>query len=269
MIEINEVLAALDTEEGKVLLATYINLFLKTNYPEQVNDKTAMESAMTAIVEGLSQCTVPDDFDTRTFILGKLATNIQELEKQAESSAAVEEIPPRPFPNGSRYLNPEEINWLVKYDPKVKESARRVIKWYRKEHSDSCNLLKDEAIIESLLDMLYKLNRRDPSIISQLSAPPGPSFFKQYEEGTPEEIVIRYFDSYSGREKEYEKPKTTYSRPKTAASKNTPNPARKAELLKEKKHNQTLGIVFLFLCWPIGIYFFYKASQIAKEIDSL
>lgn len=206
MIEKNEVLAALDTEEGKVLIATYINLFLKVNYPEQVNDETAMESAVTAIVEGLSQCTVPEHLDTRTFVLGKLAFSIQELEKKAESTAVIEDIPPRPLPNGSRYLNPEEVNWLIKYDPEVKESAKRFVKWYREKHGDSCSIMKDEAVIEVALDMLYKLNRRDPSIISQLSAPPGPSFFKQYEEGTPEEILIRYFDSHFGSDPGYDKP---------------------------------------------------------------
>ena len=43
----------------------------------------------------------------------------------------------------------------------------------------------------------------------------------------------------------------------------------KEELLQQKKKNTTLGIVFLFLCLPVGIYFFYKASQISKQIDSL
>ncbi len=43
----------------------------------------------------------------------------------------------------------------------------------------------------------------------------------------------------------------------------------KEELLQQKKKNTTLGIVFLFLCWPVGIYFFYKASQISKQIDSM
>ena len=43
----------------------------------------------------------------------------------------------------------------------------------------------------------------------------------------------------------------------------------KEELLQQKKKNTTLGIVFLFLCWPVGVYFLYKASQISKQIDSL
>lgn len=244
MIEISEVLAALGTEEGKVLLATYINLFLKSNYPEQVNDETAMESAMTAIVEGLSQCTVPEDLDTRTFILGKLAIMIQELEKQGES-AAVEEIPPRPLPNGSRYLNPEEVNWLLKYDPKVKSAAEKGAKGFRRQYPDKCSYMSDDMIIESILNMLYKLNRRDPEIISQLSAPPGPSFFKQYEEGTPEEIVIRYFESYSGREENYKKPNTTYSGSKTTTSMYPSTSSRKADAEYQREKSKKTGIIII------------------------
>ena len=45
--------------------------------------------------------------------------------------------------------------------------------------------------------------------------------------------------------------------------------ATKEELLKEKKKNTTYGIVTLFLCWPLAIYFFYKVSKINKELESL
>lgn len=43
----------------------------------------------------------------------------------------------------------------------------------------------------------------------------------------------------------------------------------KEELLEMKKKNKKLGIIFLFLFSPVGIYFLYKASQISKQIDSL
>ena len=47
------------------------------------------------------------------------------------------------------------------------------------------------------------------------------------------------------------------------------NSTPKEELIKEKKHNVTLGVICLFIFWPAAIYFFYKASKISKEIDLL
>ncbi len=276
MIELEKVLAVLDTDEGKLLVAEYTERFLKLELPEYVNDDAVAAGIVASVAKGLSESTVPEGADVHQYILGKLEENIAELkssETAPESSEPIptitENIPPRPLPNGSRYLNPEEVNWLLKYDPKVKSAAEKGAKGFRRQYPDKCSYMSDDMIIENILNMLYKLNRRDPEIISQLSAPPGPSFFKEYEEGTPEEIVIRYFNSYSGREKDYEKPKTTYSGSKTTTSKHTSTSSRKAELLEQKKHNQTLGIIFLLVFWPIGVYYLYKASQISKQIDSL
>ena len=41
------------------------------------------------------------------------------------------------------------------------------------------------------------------------------------------------------------------------------------ELTKEKKRNTTIGIILLFVFWPAGAYFLYKAHQNEKEIKSL
>ena len=41
------------------------------------------------------------------------------------------------------------------------------------------------------------------------------------------------------------------------------------ELTKEKKRNTTIGIILLFVFWPVGVYFLYKAHQNEKEIKSL
>lgn len=273
MIEMEKVLEVLNTDEGAALISEYAELFLKAEHPDYVNDEAFVKGITLGIIDGLTKNTVPDGADTEQFILGKLKESIEELKEapaadDVASCPVVEDIPPRPLPNGSRYLNPEEVNWLIKYDPKVKSSAERYVKWYRREHGSTCTYMNDDAIIETSLGMLYKLNRRDPSIVEQLSGA-GPSFFKPYEEGTPEEIVTYYFDSSSGSKSDYEQPKTTYSGYKSTNSKSTSSFDRKAQLLEEKKNNQILGVIFLFVFWPAAIYFFYKASQIDKQINSL
>lgn len=223
---------------------------------------------MLGVVDGISKSTVPEGVETRQYILNKLKTNIEELQTAEAETPAEESIPPRPLPAGSRYLNPEEVNWLLKYDPKVKASAERYVKWFRREHPDECSLMNDAMIIETSLKMLYKLNRRDPEIVQKLVGV-GPSFFKQYEEGTPEQIVIRYLDSSSGTEASCEKSTYSTSGYRTTSVSSGNKAARREELLKEKKQKQLLGVVCLFLFWPAAIYFFYKASEIDKEIASL
>ena len=268
MVELEKVIETFHTEEGSDLVAEYLKLVSPKVGADKPSDEW-IQMATLKLMECVSEnATVPEGADCHTVLLGFLKGLIDATEPVGEVKTEAEEIPPRPFPTGSPYLNPEEVNWLLKYDKKVKASADYFVKWFRREHSDSCTLMKDEMILQTVLDTLYKLNRRDPSIVSQLSGA-GPSFFKQYEEGTPEEIVIRYLDSSSGRKEASEKPKTgsssysgTYSRPKSGSS-------RKEELLQKKKQNMTYGVICLFIFWPLAIYFFYKASQIGKEIDSL
>ena len=50
---------------------------------------------------------------------------------------------------------------------------------------------------------------------------------------------------------------------------NTQNTQRVQELQKQKNRNLILGIVFIWLFWPASIYFFYKFSQIGKELKAL
>ncbi len=45
--------------------------------------------------------------------------------------------------------------------------------------------------------------------------------------------------------------------------------ARKAELEQKKSKRLKWGIVFLFLCWPVAIYHFYKLYEITQEISKL
>ena len=47
------------------------------------------------------------------------------------------------------------------------------------------------------------------------------------------------------------------------------NADRIAELEKKKKHYLTWAIIWVILWWPVSIYFFYKYSQVSKELDSL
>lgn len=50
---------------------------------------------------------------------------------------------------------------------------------------------------------------------------------------------------------------------------NTPNAQRVQELQKQKNRNLILGIVFIWLFWPVSIYFFYKFYQNGKELKAL
>lgn len=47
------------------------------------------------------------------------------------------------------------------------------------------------------------------------------------------------------------------------------NAARREQLVQEKKHRMTWGIVFLFLFWPVSVYHFYKWYQDDKELSAL
>jgi transcription initiation factor TFIIIB Brf1 subunit/transcription initiation factor TFIIB len=46
------------------------------------------------------------------------------------------------------------------------------------------------------------------------------------------------------------------------------NSVRYNELKKEKSKNFSLGILFIFLFWPVSIYFFYKYNKVKKEMQS-
>ncbi len=277
MVELEKVIETFHTEEGSDLVAEY----LKRVFPKVGTDKPSDDWTMMAtfkLMECVSEnATVPEGADCHTILLEFLKGLIDATKPVGEAKTEAEEIPPRPFPTGSPYLNPEEVNWLLKYDKKVKASADYFVKWFRREHSDSCSpLMKDEMIIETVLDTLYKLNRRDPSIVSQLSGP-GPSFFKQYEEGTPEEIVIRFLDSSSGRKESASGTVSTGSKPKSGSSSYSSgtyssrksNSAHKEELLKERKENIKFAIMGLIFFFPIGIYYIYKVYQLTKEIEAL
>ena len=49
----------------------------------------------------------------------------------------------------------------------------------------------------------------------------------------------------------------------------TQNMQRVEELKKEKNRNLIWGIVFIWLFWPVSIYFFYKFSKIRNELKAL
>lgn len=272
MIELQKVVDALNTDKGKKLTIEYSVLLYRKNPSEIADDVQYVKGVAATLARTISEgAVVPEDFETQDYIFEILTNMIESLEEELQGVDAAqipESIPPRPYHTGSRYLNPEEVDWLVKYDPKVKSAVAEGITGFRIEHPVECAGASDDVILDTLLDKLYRLNRRDPEIVEQLPGA-GPSFFKQYEEGTPEEIVIRYFNYYSDGAEDYEDLRTTYSSSKTTTSKYASTSDRKTELLEQKKHNQILGIVFLFVFWPVGIYFFYKASQISKEIDSL
>ncbi len=246
----NEVLQALNSDEASALIAEYVKLFLEQKYPDHVDDAEYVKMATAAVIGDITGATPPAGVDAHTFVLNSLRTSINDL-RTPSSAITKEEIPPRPVSNGSRYLDPAEVEWLLKYDSKVKYAAEGYVLYMISEHFDSCDRLSDEQIIDNGLKMLYKLNRRAPEIVARIPGA-GPSFFKQYEEGTPEEILIRYFDSQC----DY---KTSGS------SSHSADPAAKEKAKSEKDRYLFLGIVFLIFFWPVGIYFLYKAYKLKAE----
>lgn len=48
-----------------------------------------------------------------------------------------------------------------------------------------------------------------------------------------------------------------------------PNSYRVQELKKQKDKYLGLGVLFLFIFWPVGAYFFYKMYQTNNELKSL
>lgn len=49
----------------------------------------------------------------------------------------------------------------------------------------------------------------------------------------------------------------------------TGNTQRVQELKKQRDKNLILGLVFVFLFWPVSIYFFYKFYKIGNELKAL
>ena len=49
----------------------------------------------------------------------------------------------------------------------------------------------------------------------------------------------------------------------------TGNTQRVQELKKQRDKNLSLGLVFVFLFWPVSIYFFYKFYKIGNELKAL
>ncbi len=59
------------------------------------------------------------------------------------------------------------------------------------------------------------------------------------------------------------------SNPDTGSKHTDYTSKKRANLEKEKNNKLVLGIVFLFVFWPVAIYFFYKTYQISQEISKL
>lgn len=60
-----------------------------------------------------------------------------------------------------------------------------------------------------------------------------------------------------------------FTPPNATVPNNNDIAARRAELEKQKNSKLIWGIVWIFLCWPVSIYFFYKMYQISQEISKL
>lgn len=239
-----KVMEVLNSEEAIELMAELAKLALKKSQPELADNEDAVLLAEIEVFKHYSSKTYPDGVDCRQAILTELRECIKDLKQQAAKPSEPERIPPRPY-SYSHYLDPEEVQWLVKYDPEVKAAAKRAAINYRSANPLTCNNMSDEMVVDTLLNNLYKLNRQNPEVLERGLTP---SFLKRYSEGTPEEIVIRFFDTFN--------PKKEDSR-------------SKAELLEERKKNLIRGVIWLILFWPVGIYFLVKAHQIDNEILNL
>lgn len=239
-----KVMEVLGSEEGTTLVAEFTKLYLKKYQPDLADNEDAAKLVALEIMKQYTNKSYPDGCDYNSCILTGLRESIEEL-KQADVEPPIpESIPPRPR-SYSRYLDPEEVQWLVKYDPEVKAAAERFVKGFREIHPSSCNNMSDKMLIDSELELLYKLNRRYPPLVEEHNFTP--SFLKQFDEGTPEEILIRFFDKYNPK-----KEKKT-----------------KAELQQEVKKNLIYGLIWLILLPPVGAYFLVKAYRTYSEISEL
>lgn len=191
MIELEEITAAFSTDEARTLLADYTRQYLTKHYPEHVDDKEFAAATMLTIMKEISNRTVPEGMDSTEYILTITKGGLDDLIQENATSPTPECIPPRPLPTGSPYLNPEEVDWLLKYDSDVKAAAERYAKDLRNKRPETCNHLRDDEIVEIGLNTLYQLNRRDPEVIAQHNFTP--SFLEQFSEGSTEEILIRWF----------------------------------------------------------------------------
>lgn len=254
MVEFEKVVSACASDEA----TTLIGKILKHDFPSLGDDQ--VKFATLKLMETLSeQLTVPAGEDCNKYVL----TVLREWAGDKSTDTAKAEpatIPPRPLPDGSGYLNLDELKWLAKYDPEVKEAADFYVWTLRIEEPASCNNLSDDMIIELALKMLCGINRRDPATMSKLEAslgcPPTPSFLKQYDEGTPSEIAIRYLNPQSGIT--HREVADTYSGYSTAKSVNSDDDkSTVAELLlclflggigAHKFYRKQYGMGILYLC---------------------
>lgn len=207
MVEFEKIVSACASDEATTLIVKYLKLISPDLSENQIRAGTLK------LMESLSeQLTVPEGVDCNKYVLAALK-ELVEHESTDTAKTQPASIPPRPLPDGSGYLNLDELKWLAKYDPEVKEAAVYYVKKFRSEKPESCNNLSDDMLIEIQLTQLWKINRRDPATMSKLESSfgfyPTPSFLKRYDEGTPSEIAIRYFDSLSHRADS--KPADTYS----------------------------------------------------------
>ena len=83
MIETNEILAALGTDEATTLMAELTKLFLQKEYPNELHNENAQKLVLAIIIKELSEATIPDGMDCNTFVCKYLRRSIAELKESS------------------------------------------------------------------------------------------------------------------------------------------------------------------------------------------
>ena len=149
-----------------------------------------------------------------------------------------------------------------------KDRKRTLIPAYR--NMDPYNLPKEFSHLQALdmnkLGFMSDLTRGIKKIIGEKSqSQPQPQYQPQYQpqpQPQPQPQIQQEAKPAKPKEEAVPTPKTN-----TRVIVNT---QEKIEELKKKRTTNIIwGILFIFLFWPVSIYFFWKVHKINKEIDAL
>ena len=155
-------------------------------------------------------------------------------------------------------LKKEELVQVLKYSTGYGYFKSHVKQFLEQEGKDS----SDEAVVDAIAErgmvfyyhaspaMREGFDSNPEGVIKMLSKDPNICFKldpKKYEDDDLDEDLDDY----------------------TSASTQPASPARKKALEKERDSKVLCGIVWMIIFFPVGLYNFYRAYQISKEIEKL